>query len=65
MISLIMFQLTYLSLMALLGISYGVQLANIITVSQELVGSGDMTLVYGMELFMQGTGGLAGGTISG
>ena len=57
-------QITYLTIMALLGLSYGVQLANVANVANELVGSGDMTLVFGCELFMQGAGSLTGGAVT-
>ena len=51
--------------MAALGITYGLQVANILGVAQELVGAADMPIVLGFELFMQGAGGLIGGPIAG
>lgn len=50
--------------MGLFGAFYGLQLANLISVANELVGSGDMNLVFVFELFMQGAGSLLGGFVA-
>lgn len=58
-------QEAYFAVMAALGITYGLQVANILGAAQELVGAADMPIVLGFELFMQGVGGLIGGPIAG
>ena len=58
-------QMYYWSVMAALGVCYGAQLANVIAVAHELVGSQDMALAFGFELSMQGLGSLVGGPIAG
>ena len=54
---------SYYAVMAALGLTYGLQTSNILAVAQELVGAADIPIVYGFELFMQGAGGLIGGSI--
>ena len=50
--------------MAVLGLTYGVQLANLMNVANSIAGSEEMVLVFALELFLEGVGSLIGAPLT-
>ena len=48
----------------MLGLTYGVQLANLMNVANSIAGSEEMVLVFALELFLEGVGSLIGAPLT-